>query len=538
MPTFARAPDEAVKAELLRGALGELLAGRDAGAAALLARLDDVHLDLDERPEDLTWSIFAGALGRRLEHGPAGTNLYLRRFDLSQISLFNLLAERLPIVRLAGAIANAALASLVVPGEPLALLDVGIGTGQQEVALIDGLAAAGRLPGDLHVLAVEPSASSLGEARRGIARAADRAGLSLHWTGVEGVVEDLDEAGWAGLRTDRPLVVNAAFALHHIAGPASARQGVIDRLAALAPRAVVLCEPNSDHLEPALGRRFEHCLWHFGTVFRLIDRLDADLREKAAMKLFFAREIDDIIAREEGTRTERHEPTRRWLERLEDAGLHPSTGFEALAGRQGDGVDVVAADGFAGITIDGELMVSIMAAGTVPFVLEPVRPDVLAGAPALGARASSPAAALRVGDVMATEVPCIGQDATLAQAAELLWSAGASDLVVVDGAGRFAGVLSEGDLVRALLPPTVHGGDRSIVEAFDQLVVNGHHMAPQPIAPLVIEDAIALAPTDDLLLVAREMTTRQIRRLPVVTDDREVVGTISRADLCRALLRV
>lgn len=529
--------DDAVKRELLRGALEELIAGRDAGAAALLARLHEAHLDLDERPEDLTWSIFAGALGRRLDTPPQLAGLYLRRFDLSQISLFNLLAEQLPIVRLAGAIANSVIASLVRPGQPLALLDIGSGTGGQIVSLIDQLRATGRLPSALHVLAIEPSGSSLAEAERAIVAAAERAGLPGRFTGVSGTAERLTDADWDALRTDVPLVVNAAFALHHVAGPAEERTAVLRRLAALHPIAIVLCEPNSDHFEPDLRKRFEHCLWHFGTVFRLIDRLDISLGDKAAMKLFCAREIDDVLANAEMVRTERHEPTTRWLERLRDVGLHPATGFERLAARLERGLDVVAAEGFAGITIEGELVGSILVAGSEPLHLVPERPTALADAPAIGTRVLSADVALRVRDVMDMDVPWVRLGTPLRRAADLIWECEASDLVVLDEHDRFAGVLSEGDIIRALLPAQPHGGERSIVEAFDQLVVNGHHMAPQAIDDLVLRDPIVLAPTDDLLLVAREMTMRRIRRLPVVTDDRQVVGTVSRADLCRALLR-
>ena len=78
-------------------------------------------------------------------------------------------------------------------------------------------------------------------------------------------------------------------------------------------------------------------------------------------------------------------------------------------------------------------------------------------------------------------------------------------------------MLSEGDLIRRLLPATPEPAarDSSAVEVFELLILNGHHAAPQPIEPLVIRDPVVLAPTDDLLLVAHEMVARQIRRLPV-----------------------
>ena len=549
--TTATVPEDRLKEELLRTALAELLEGREEGAAAVLSRLVDRHLDLDARPSDLTWHVFAAALAKRLSREPAGINLYLRRFDLSQISLFNLLTEHLPIVSIAGALANEVLAALVRPGEPIALLDVGVGTGQQEVALIRRLAAENRLPSVLHMLAVEPSESSLHEAERGISAAAAEAGLELTFTPLCGLVEHFDDVDWAALRDGARgarLLVNAAFAVHHVLGvgnrdPVAARETLMRSLATLAPAAVVLCEPHSDHQEPDLRRRFDWCLWHYGRVFRLIDRLDVDEQDRAAMKLFFAREVDDVLANADELRCERHEPSERWLARLEAAGLQPAQGFETVTGDWGRGVEVQARRGLAGICIDGDLLVAVLCAGTEPPRLElspvvPGAPAGHAGGAAGGARIYSPAAARRVREVMTTDVATVGLDATMAQAARIVWRTRASDLAVLDADGRFAGVLSEGDLIRRLLPttPSTTGSEGSVTEAFDTLVLNGHHAAHQSIEPLVIRDAITLKPTDDLLMVAHEMVSRQIRRLPVVTDEGRLVGSISRADLCTALL--
>ena len=43
-------------------------------------------------------------------------------------------------------------------------------------------------------------------------------------------------------------------------------------------------------------------------------------------------------------------------------------------------------------------------------------------------------------------------DANLHQAAEIVAMSGVSDLMVLDAAGRFVGMLSEGDILRAALP--------------------------------------------------------------------------------------
>ena len=55
------------------------------------------------------------------------------------------------------------------------------------------------------------------------------------------------------------------------------------------------------------------------------------------------------------------------------------------------------------------------------------------------------------------------------------------------------------------------------------------------IDPLVVRDPITVHSTDEIARAAVVMIDRGIRRLPVV-DDGTLVGTLSRADLCRAVI--
>lgn len=140
-------------------------------------------------------------------------------------------------------------------------------------------------------------------------------------------------------------------------------------------------------------------------------------------------------------------------------------------------------------------------------------------------------------DVMTIDQVHVTMDATLRRAAEIVSLAEVSDLMVVDHHKRFIGVLSEGDMLRALLPDfqeiITAGG--SLSDAFRFFVDKGRDLASRPIAPLVITDAITMLPTDEVAMAAAVMTEKQIRRLPVV-EDGALVGTVSRADLCRAVI--
>lgn len=146
-------------------------------------------------------------------------------------------------------------------------------------------------------------------------------------------------------------------------------------------------------------------------------------------------------------------------------------------------------------------------------------------------------AVVLVRDVMNVNPTRIAARSTMREAAELVSASETSDLAVVDDEGRFVGVLAEGDLIRAALPKfdeIVNSGG-SLAEALDLFMLSGKDLASQPIDRIVIRDPIDVRPDDDLMKVAVVMVSRHIRRLHVV-EDGKLVGSISRADICRAVL--
>lgn len=357
---------DAKKYATLLAVVNETLAGRDENARTLLGGLVD-GLDAGAHGDDLQYYIFASALSKRLESDrSAEINLYLRQFEKTQISLFNLLAQHLPTVALAGPLANEVLGGYIGGQDEVTLLDVGIGSGRQEVALLYALATQHRLPRKLNVIAIEPDAGSLLEAGSALADAAATLGMELDFHPLHKVVEELDESDWAMFASfGAPLVVLGAFAVHHVrsAPGERARDELFRRLRALEPDAVVLCEPSSNHDSESLLERFEASWNHFGLTFRIIDGLDVADREKAAMKMFFAREIEDILANAEETRCERHEPVDAWVRRFRDAGFTPCAEWGILMGEQpAEPVRIAPRDGYLGLDYGDETLVAILCA--------------------------------------------------------------------------------------------------------------------------------------------------------------------------------
>ncbi len=86
-------------------------------------------------------------------------------------------------------------------------------------------------------------------------------------------------------------------------------------------------------------------------------------------------------------------------------------------------------------------------------------------------------------------------------------------LIVVDGAGKPVGILSERDIVRAAAKNE---------NCFDRRV-----------GDLMSRDVISGQPHDDLMAVASTMTEKRIRHLPVM-DKGKLVGIVSLGDVVKA----
>jgi CBS domain-containing protein len=144
---------------------------------------------------------------------------------------------------------------------------------------------------------------------------------------------------------------------------------------------------------------------------------------------------------------------------------------------------------------------------------------------------------VRIRDVMDIKAARVVETASMQVAAELLVLTQASDLTVIDPAGNFIGVVSEGDLIRAIMPDfeEVVAAGGSLDEAFQIFLRAGRDLASVSIKRLIITDPIVIHPDDQLLHAATVMTAKMIRRLPVVAEGK-FIGTVSRADICWALL--
>ena len=126
---------------------------------------------------------------------------------------------------------------------------------------------------------------------------------------------------------------------------------------------------------------------------------------------------------------------------------------------------------------------------------------------------------MRISDVVRRKgdtVVTIGSDATVAELLELLAEHRIGAVVVSDGDGRVDGIVSERDVVLGL-----RKGGTSIQE--------------QRVAAIMTTEVTTCGLQDDVESLARTMTERRVRHLPVVVDGR-LAGIVSIGDIVKQRL--
>lgn len=116
--------------------------------------------------------------------------------------------------------------------------------------------------------------------------------------------------------------------------------------------------------------------------------------------------------------------------------------------------------------------------------------------------------------VTSSRLVVVAVDADLQAAARRLSGPEIGLIVVCDGSGRAAGVLSKSDLVRHLAGPT---------------------RPAAPVSALMSTAIVSCAPHDDLHDVWRTMSTRKLQNIPVIDAGRRPLGMLDIRDAMNAL---
>jgi len=122
---------------------------------------------------------------------------------------------------------------------------------------------------------------------------------------------------------------------------------------------------------------------------------------------------------------------------------------------------------------------------------------------------------MRVQDIMTVSPEVCRPEDNLAEAVSQLWSADCGVLPIVDHAGRLAGIVTDRDICIAL-------GTRN------------ERPSAVPVRSVMRSSVETCGPGDDVIAALARMAEHQVRRLPVVDDERRLLGILSLSDAALA----
>lgn len=145
---------------------------------------------------------------------------------------------------------------------------------------------------------------------------------------------------------------------------------------------------------------------------------------------------------------------------------------------------------------------------------------------------------MNVGQSMKQEVVTVAYSATVAEAVSLFNDHHVGMLPVIDAEGRLVGILNLRDLLDLIMPAFVY-----LIDDFDYVGDFGVLENRQPTRDLldkpitaVMEPPISVPASSGLLRAFAILHKHELLDLPVVDDQKRLVGLASRVDVGRALL--
>jgi CBS domain-containing protein len=147
--------------------------------------------------------------------------------------------------------------------------------------------------------------------------------------------------------------------------------------------------------------------------------------------------------------------------------------------------------------------------------------------------------ALRVRDLMTTDVVSVAPETPVDRIARLMGEREISGLPVVDEGGHVVGIVTDLDLIarNARLEPPAY---LPLLDGRIPIETPGHyrrrlrHMLGSVAKDVMTEDVVTIGPDEDVETLATLMEKRKVNPVPVVEDGR-MVGIVSRADVVRLM---
>jgi len=140
---------------------------------------------------------------------------------------------------------------------------------------------------------------------------------------------------------------------------------------------------------------------------------------------------------------------------------------------------------------------------------------------------------MKVRDLMTTDPITTTADAPLKEAARIMVREKISGLPVMEG-NKLVGIVTEGDFLRQ----EANRDQPYRLSLLEALFGDGAaEPAVETVGEVMTEPVITITPDATISEAARVMSHRKVKRLPVVDDEDNLIGVISRADVVNAFTK-
>jgi CBS-domain-containing membrane protein len=138
-----------------------------------------------------------------------------------------------------------------------------------------------------------------------------------------------------------------------------------------------------------------------------------------------------------------------------------------------------------------------------------------------------------VRDVMSTHVVAVRMNASFKEIAAMLRGQRVSGFPVVDDDDKVIGVVSEADLLtKEAWGDAVPGKSGGILRHREQAKADGITAVD-----LMTKPPVTIGPDEPVTRAARLMYVRRVKRLPVITEDGQLIGIVARSDVLSVFSR-
>ncbi|MBZ9570513.1 CBS domain-containing protein [Methanobrevibacter sp. TMH8] len=154
---------------------------------------------------------------------------------------------------------------------------------------------------------------------------------------------------------------------------------------------------------------------------------------------------------------------------------------------------------------------------------------------------------IKIEDAMETNVLVLNKEDQITDAARLFVENGISGAPVVDN-DKIVGILSEGDIMKLL---DVHTPNLNLIlpspldvfempvrmkQEYDENVEGIKKASLTLVKDIMITSVVTIHPNDDISDAAIIMDKEDIKRIPVVDDENNLIGIVSRGDIIKSLV--